>query len=130
MTHEFVLEPTVMKDTGDCSLCCLKMITERSYPDVFMAVPRRIQKTVTTDGMTTAQVILVARRLGVRLEYHDAPEEDDVGILDLERAEDGHMVMYLKGGIYNPADGLFYTDDSIFLARGGWTVAGFLKRVE
>ena len=128
MVEPVVIEPTIMRSIGDCSICCLKMLLGVSYPEIIAAVARRRQKTVHEDGLTTLQMIYVGRRLGFKLVYHDKPKDDEIGILDLVRGDEGHVVMYLKGIIYNPADGELWTDDVAFLKRGGWSIEGFLWR--
>lgn len=129
MTEPIVIEPTVMKSSSDCALCCLKMLLGVTYSEVLLAVPKKLQRTVANTGLTTKQIINVAARLGHTLKYQTtAPEDDDVGILDLSRADGGHVVMWLKGVIYNPADNELWTDDEAFLQRGQWIVDGFLWR--
>lgn len=130
VSEPVVIEPTMMKSGGDCAVCCLKMLLGVSYPEVVAAVSKKHQRTVHAEGLTTLQMMNVARKLGTPLDYLDAPDEDDIGILDLERpdSDEGHAVMYLRGVIFNPADGELWTDDDAFLQRGGWTVVGFLRR--
>jgi hypothetical protein len=128
ITEPIVIEPTTMKSSGDCALCCLKMLLGVSYPEVVAAVPKKMQKDVHGTGLTVQQMINVGRKLGFTLIYHDLPEEDEIGILVLTRSDEDHVVMYLKGIVYNPADNELWTDDDAFLVRGGWTVDGFLWR--
>ena len=131
MTPEpVVIEPTLMKSSGDCSICCLKMLLGVSYPEIIAAIPKKLQKTVHHDGLNVQQCINVGRRLGFTLEYHHEPEDDEVGVLSLERIDGGHDVMWMRGVIYNQADGELWTDDDAFLARRQWTVVGFLKRIQ
>jgi hypothetical protein len=74
----------------------------------------------------------MAARLGFDLAYSkgNPPPDDAVGILDLDRGADGHVVMWLKGIIFNPADGELWTDAEAFIHRGGWTIVGLLWRIQ
>lgn len=132
MIEPFIIEPTMMKDSADCGICCLKMLLGVSYAEIITAIPKRHQKNITTTGVSIPLMVRVARRLGHVLEYHDEDFNPDyVGALDVVRIaneDEGHMVMYMSGVVYNPADGLLFTDLDTFLNRGKWKVNGFLFR--
>ena len=126
MREPIVIEPVLMKDVGDCALCCLAMLLGKTYAEVLVKCPRR---TKTAVGLSGRQIANVAIRLGARLAYHDLPEEDEVGILMLERgADDSHAVLYLKGVLYHPGDGTIWTDVEAFLREYKWTIHGFFWR--
>lgn len=127
MFEPFVIEPMMMKDIGDCSICCLKMLLGCSYADIITNVPRRFQKSCLSQGLSETQMYNIARKLGFILEYHDEDfDPDRVGILCVKRDEQQHSAMYFGGAVYNPADGLIFTDLETFLTRGKWTIDGFL----
>lgn len=123
-----VIEPTRMHDVGDCAVACLAMLLGRPYVEVLAAAPKRFK---TCNGLTIRQMKNIAARFGQPLGYRPGmPEDDEVGILDLDRVDDGHVVIYIKGAMYNPADGMIYTDVETYLRRGKWTVDGFLWRLD
>lgn len=130
MTEPFVIEPMMQKSTGDCGIVCLKMLIGCTYAQVFEALSKRAQKTAIADGATVFQFIKAAKRLGVELEYHDADfDPDKLGILVLDRTvnDDQHQVLWLQGCLYNPADGLIYTDLETYLTKCLYRVEGFLS---
>lgn len=131
MTEPFIIEPTVMKSVGDCCLCCLRMITGKSYAEVLAVVPRRAQKTVMAEGLTVLQICNMAKKLECPLTYHDDDFNPDyIGILVLNRTvnDDQHMIMWLAQSLFNPADGLIYTDLDTYLKKTLYKVEGFLFR--
>lgn len=126
-----VVKPAMMLSTGDCGITCLTMLLGVTYADVIRALPRKLPvKAAMEEGLECSQLIRVARKLGHKLAWREEPEEDEIGIVYLERTvgHDAHAALYLKGVIYNPADGLLYTDDDAFYARGQWKVEGFMRR--
>ncbi len=129
----FVIEPTMQKSTGDCGICCLRMLLGVTYMDVWKAIAIRARKNAIADGVTVKQLCNAAKKLGFELEYHDEDfDPDKVGILVLDRHTinevDQHMVMWLTGQLYNPADGLIYTDLDTYLTKCSYKVEGFLFR--
>lgn len=129
MIEPEIIDPTMMKSSGDCWACCLRMLLGVSYPEILWAAPNR--RNPLRNGLKTGQVINVAKKLGYTLRLRrGGPEDDETGILDLLRKDDsdGHMVMWLQGIIYNPADGLIYTDPESFFEQGNWRVDGFIWR--
>ena len=132
MTEPVVIAPVLMKDVGDCFICCLSMLTGRPYADVYAAIPRRKKGTALTDGLPVTDVCRVAKRLGFPLRYHTFGEEEEraIGILVLHRTygSDMHMVMYAKRTLIHPGDGLWYTDLDAYLKKYNWRVEGFLWR--
>lgn len=127
MIEPIVIEPSMMLNIADCGIVCLKMLIGCSYADVFGACYRRPNPAHV--GMSTRQMISVAKKLGVTLRFSKQVDEDGVGILDLDHADgEGHFVMYAKGTIYNPAQNEWWTDIESYLVRGEWIVAGLLWR--
>jgi hypothetical protein len=131
VTEPIVISPVLMKDIGDCAVCCLSMLTGVSYADVIAACPKRARPF--TDGLSVKQTCAVAKRLGFELEYHtfEDDEEAGVGILVLERTyhdPQQHMVVYAKGTVIHPGDGCWYTDLDAYLKKYNWRVEGFLWR--
>lgn len=142
MTEPVVIQPLTMRSIGDCAICCLSMICGRTYADVVKTIPRRWRSSCHAEGLSIRQICSVAKRLGTRLEYWESPDDDNergwerddsIGVVDLERAIepcDGHLVIYLKGIVFNPADGEIWTDLDAFCERGKWKVEGFLWRTK
>ena len=130
-----VFEPVTMKDVGDCAICCLSMLLGKTYRDILDVCPKRSgahRIHPTRDGLNIKQMCLVGKRLGFDLEYYDEPDQEHrIGILDLQRTtndEEGHVVMFARDTIYNPADGEFWTHVDAFLHTRKWKVEGFLWR--
>lgn len=130
MREPFVIQPCLMRDEGDCAVCCLVMITGRSYGDVVGACAKRSHPTV--DGLTDRQMVNAARKLGVTLIAREGtPDDDEVAILTVARTHDPsqeHAVMWLHGVILNPRDGEIWTDLEAFLKDRNWQVASYLRR--
>ncbi len=132
MNEPFVVEPTVMKDSTDCLICCLRMLLGVGYAEIMSVLPKRCRGKVPRDGISITQAANIAKKLGFSVAYHDEDFNPDyVGILDVVRKHDeneGHAVLYMMGVVYNPADNLLFTDLETFLTRGQWKVNGFLFR--
>jgi hypothetical protein len=128
------LEPVVMKDVGDCAIACLRMLTGLPYEAVFQALPKRLQGSALHAGLSNASILAVARKLKFPLVYRSITNPDDlpetIGILDLHRHKEGHVVVWLKNVLYNPADAFIWTDVETFLATRGWTLAGIFLSQE
>jgi len=127
-----VIELIPMKDMGDCGVCCLAMLLGRSYKEITQHISPRSLKAAKREGITILHMCRIAGAFGVRLIYEDHPEDDSIGILKFNRIKGyddaAHAAMYLKGVLYNPGDGLLYTDVDSFLRYGKWEIEGFLWR--
>lgn len=131
MTEPVVVTPMMMRSVGDCGICCTAMLCGVSYAEIISALPRRLSvRSAIEEGITVTQAINVGRKLGCVLVFHDKPDddEDEIGVLYLTREDGGHVAMYLKGVVYNPATGELWTDIDAFLQRTGYAVEGFLWR--
>ena len=132
MTEPVVIQPVLMKDVGDCAICCLAMLTGKPYADVYAAVPRRKRASALVEGLPVMDICKVSKRLGFPLEYNTFEEDEErgVGILVLERTynDDAHMVVYAKRTLLHPGDGCWYTDLDAYLKKYSWKVEGFLWR--
>lgn len=143
MTAEPVLfEPTPQKDIADCGIACLRMLTGLSYAQVSAAFSSRAR--IAKLGATARQIRRAARMLGFPLRYvkattpgFDAAEW--VGMVDLQRPVDaavpvgeweGHFVMGVYGVVYNPADGMVWTDVESFCRTRRWDVVGVYVRTD
>lgn len=121
MIEPAVIEPIIQKAGGDCAVAGLAMMLGLPYATVFAAIPKRTH--VKREGLNERQIVNVGKRLGVRIAYrHTPPEDDEFGLLHLCNAKDGHTALHLKGGyVYDPADGLIYTDIGAFMTAKEWT---------
>lgn len=92
---------------ADCSLCCMAMLTGRSYVDVFMAAPFGEEEF--TYGLTFIQVIMTLRRLGYRPNWHH-PEKlspNNIGVPLREKMR-GKVAMHLVPSIHKPDEGTYH----------------------
>ena len=128
MQDPIVIEPLTMKDMADCSVCCLAMFLGKTYAEILAACPKRSKPL--TVGLQVIQISNIAKKFGVLLEYDDTPDDDDVGILVLDRTvnDDRHTCLYMKGVIYHPGDGSIWTDMESYLKQYKWKVEGILRR--
>lgn len=133
-----IFEPTMQKSVGDCGAACLRMLTGCSYSGVIEAFPPRVRKKVMDTGMSNRQLRLAARKLGFKLRYVPL-NKAHVGILDLQRLADpadpdgeweGHYAMLAGHTVFNPADGLIWTDIDAFLKTRRWEVVGVFVRTK
>lgn len=123
------IELIMQKSDNDCGIACLAMLLGVSYADVRQAAPRTF--TEKSAGLTTQQILRIARKLGHTLRLSKDFTGHDIGIIDLDRAvKDGpcHVAMFLKGTIYTSASGLLYTDVDAYLTTHKFTVLGLIRR--
>ena len=130
MSDPVVIDPIMQMDTADCGVACLAMILSAPYREVRIACPKKVG----SEGLSYRQMQNVAKRLGHSLTYTKLYDEEDIGILGLQRpSSDGtedHWVVYVKDTIYNPAQGQWWTDADAYLKESRYTVDGILKRRE
>jgi hypothetical protein len=119
-----VIEPIMQKDIADCAVAALAMYLGLSYQHVFSVIPKRAH--VGSEGLSRRQRQHVARKCGWRLKAKAAVDEDDIGLLELERPDKSarHIAVYAKGTIYDPACGLWFTDLDAYLRERNWTIVG------
>lgn len=138
MNEPVVLQPVMQQDIADCGVACLVMMTGLSYAQVLAAFSKRAK--VSSNGMSRRQLMRAAKKLGFPLRFvKNGDLSNMVGIADLQRyanpdnpAEgyEEHLVIVAKGVLYNPAEGLLWTDiDSYFKTRR-WVPLGMYVRTE
>ena len=130
MTEPIVIEPIMQKDAADCGVACLAMFLSIPYREARIACPKRVG----ADGLSVRQLQNIAKRLGYSLSYSKLYDEEDIGILDLQRLSsdgkdtEGHFALYVKDTVYNPAQGEWWTDADTYLKESRYTVDGILRR--
>jgi len=128
VSEPVVIEPMMQKDTWDCGVVCLCMLLGVSYQDVRSKIRYRHPT-----GLSNHEIRRIAKSLGypLRLSLKGA-DIDDIGVLLLERGEgdnsEGHAVLYVKGTLYNPAQGEWWTDVESYLKRSRYRVVGIFTR--
>ena len=135
MSEPLVIDPVMQKDSWDCGVACLVMLTGKSYGVVSVVVPKRARR---DGGLGQTQMRNIATRVGVSTRWiKDGDLQEVVGILGLTRPiepanpksdREGHYVMILKGVLYNPAEGVIWTDVESFFQTRGWRPMGVLVR--
>lgn len=122
--------PIRMRAMGDCAVCCLAMLLGLEYTTVWDATPKRGRAKLATEGLSVTQIINVARKFAVKLEYHDEADEEDIGMLYLTTKGEpkAHVAMWLHGVIYDPGPDEIWTDDTAYYSSKGYTFEGFIKR--
>lgn len=136
MTEPIAIEPVIQKSIGDCAVACLAMLLGVPYSVVLSAIPSRSRKHLhSSTGVTLRQMTNVARRLGIITRWIDnANYSNTVGILHFRRVvgkkEDGHVAILMRGVIYNPGDGLLWTDMEAFCKTTGWEPQGVMIRID
>lgn len=132
MSEPVVIDPVMQRDGWDCAVACIQMLLGASYHDV-----RKHIRLKNPTGLSIKQILRIAKVMGHPLACSKDVLVEDIGILSLDRSCDssnprapheGHCVMYLKGVIYNPAQGQLWTDPEAYTLAGKWTVEGILKR--
>lgn len=133
MNEPTVIKPCIQKDQADCGVACLAMLLGVPYQQARDVSP----KTVGHDGMSNRQIRTAAKHLGHRLRYRAKFDDDDIGILDLQRPEEagkpwgvweGHYALFVRGVLINPADGTIWTDVDAFCKQRRWEVVGLFSR--
>lgn len=134
MPETLFIEPMVQKDSGDCGIACIHMLSGRSYTDVVKAAPHHSYK----HGMTMKQIVETAATVGLTLRHRRKYDlSDDRGILGLipdpthngKTKRDEHVVLLLEGHIYDTYAGRLWLDIGMFLQQERYRV-GTLLRVE
>lgn len=134
MIAPVTVDPFPQKDGGDCAVAALAMYLGVGYQQVRAVC----HKNVGTDGLTDRQILNTARKLKQPLRWtNDGDLSETIGILKVERPEhdnpkelEYHTVVLLKGVIYNPADGLIWTDIDAFFKARRWKPVGVFVRKE
>lgn len=115
---------------ADCAIACLAMLLRRDYGEV-LAAAARISRTLWTAGLTTPEMIRVARRLKSRLVLSDTIDpEEDTGILWVTfRDRAGwHVVLLHQGLVFDPEhDPVSMWDYEAFCAVQNAVPKGILK---
>lgn len=136
-----VIEPVMMKQGSDCGVASLAMLLGKTYSEVLAAVPKRYRKDVNNgEGLSQRQLTNIAKRLGFVTRWeHNGDLSETVGVLDVHRPKteldqdgewEGHFLILAKGALYNPADGVIWTDIASFFNSRRWRPKGVLVRVE
>ncbi len=135
MNTPYVVEPCMMKAESDCGVACMAMLTGKSYAEVRAALTKR---TNIKEGLGVKQLRNIAERLGFKTRWiRDADLSETVGILGLTRSTDpltpegeqeGHWVFCSRASIWNPAEGLLYTDPEVFFDTRRWKPTGLIVR--
>ena len=130
--HPIVLEIVPQKDVYDCGIACLAMLCGVSWGDV-----RKQIRFKAPTGLSIYEMKAIAKRLGLPLSQAKNVHTEDIGIMHMHRPADpnkhdgnwdGHYVVYMKGILYNPAQGQLWTDPYAYVTTGRWEVVGILKR--
>jgi hypothetical protein len=135
------IELVMQRNGADCGPACLAMLLNVPYATVVEALPKRGRaRALRDEGYSTMQLARAATRLGRKTRYINQGEVfETVGILSLQRPVDptkptgtheGHFVLQLKDTLYNPADGLIWTDIESFLKTRRWEVLGVIINEE
>jgi ABC-type bacteriocin/lantibiotic exporter with double-glycine peptidase domain len=128
MTLPVVLEIHVMKGGHDCGVAALATISGIPYRTV-SAKAIKMYPTVHKEGLSTPEMIAIAKALGLILEPADHPDLDDAdetGLMQVSKSNGGyHWVAMFQGVVINPSDGLLY-DYSTYLKTRKYLVRDFL----
>ena len=127
MEESVVFEPVVQKDANDCGIACLAMYLGFSYADVRKAAGRRLGK----EGMTIAAILATAKKLGKPLSLSIDFDSEDFGVVSLSRPKKrggGHVVVFLRGMVWNPAAGQLWSSLNTYCHDRGFVLDGIMKR--
>ena len=132
MTEPVVIEPMMQKDVWDCGIACLAMLLGLPYQQVRAQV--RFKEPV---GLSGYELRRIAKSLKRPITLKPAPESEDIGILMLDRPvtpggrkREGHVVLFIRGIIYNPAQGDIWTVPEAYTLKGRWQVLGIFVTQE
>ena len=128
MTEPLVIEPRMQKDTWDCAPMCLSMLLGVPYAIILEQFD--IKAARKRPGMTLTHIQRIASKLKKPLLWRAQVDDEDVGIISLGTVDGkrGHVAIYARDTIYNPANGEWWTDADAFYADGKWVVEGTLIR--
>lgn len=105
-----VIRPVRQHLPHTCAIAALSIVIERDYQDVYDRA--LADYTWITAGLTTAQILRLARVFQCPLRLHRGPVEFDEheGMVDVEARAPKlcHAVVLFNGSIYDPMDGCFY----------------------
>lgn len=135
MSEPLVITPVMQIDSWDCGVACLAMLLGRSMIEVRGKIPKSVK---VQEGLGAQQMRNIATRLGAKTRWiRDGDLQEAVGILGLARPMmlnepdgelEGHYVLLLRGVIYNPAEGLIWTDIDGFFSTRRWRQTGVMVR--
>lgn len=123
------VKPQMQQDVWDCGLTCLAMLLGETYDTL-----RPFVRAKKPDGLSTNQLRSIAKKCGKPLVFRTNVDEEDIGILDLERQDpdtgewEGHFAFYARDTVYNPAQGTWWMDTDAFCKEHRWRVVGILRR--
>ena len=133
MSEPVFIEPTIQRESGDCTIACLKMLAGKSYTEVINASPAGSHK----NGMANYQTIATAAKLGLTLvQRRKFNQDEDIGILTLipdprkngKVSRDEHVVVLLKGMVYDAYNARLWLNIDAFLAHERYRVGTLLRR--
>lgn len=89
---------------ADCGIAALATYLRRDHAEVLIAAAH-ISKTVWQVGLGAAEMVKVARRLGVRTKWYEVFDiEEDIGVLwiGFNDSNKQHVVFLAEGWIFDP----------------------------
>lgn len=109
---------------ADCGITALAMLLGRSYEEVSKVALVQCKRPHRS-GLWEAELLRIARKLGVTLRR--APfDEDGTGLLSLrKKSGEGHWAVLFQGVVINPSDAIAY-DLSTYLHMHKYEVRRFL----
>jgi ABC-type bacteriocin/lantibiotic exporter with double-glycine peptidase domain len=104
-----ILRVVPQRESSDCSVACLTMLSGETYEDVLRAVCA-VDENGARDGMYIPQIIRAASELGMELRKKRRVNlETDQGILHIRFKDGGlHVVMLIAGGYIVDTDGAIW----------------------
>jgi ABC-type bacteriocin/lantibiotic exporter with double-glycine peptidase domain len=101
-----ILRVAIQRESADCGVACLTMLSGETYENVLRAVCR-VDEDGATDGLFIPQIIKAASELGVELRKKRRVNlETDSGILHIRLRNGGlHVVILVRGGFIVDTDG-------------------------
>ena len=110
------IDPIVQRDSSDCCVAALAMLTGKPYREV-AEVALRLFPTALRRGLWTSELIRLAHGIGYRL-VKTPREDDSTGVITFRRGRSwAHVAALFQGVVINPADGLVWDLDSFISAK-------------
>lgn len=133
-TEPVFIELAFQRESGDCCIACLHMLAGKSYHDVIASAPLGAHK----KGMTNRAVIETAAKCGLALTMRRRFDiHEDTGILTLipdppynpgHIKRDEHVVLLLKGMVYDAYNGRLWFDAAVYLKHERYRPGTLLGR--
>lgn len=107
-----IVRVVTARESGDCAICVLAMLSGKTYEDVLAVGARHINSRIHHAGMYGKEIVRVAKELGITLRWtRHVDLETALGILSVSFEEGPGHVLLINSGLLIDVDGTIWEPD-------------------